>query len=439
MKFERYDSYKDSEIDWLGEIPNEWGVNKIKQSCSLVRDGTHGSFRRVDQGYPLLSVRNIKNSTIEFLGDDSFISEEDFNLIASSFKIREGDLQLAIIGATMGKVAIVPKMTPFVTQRSLATIRTRKFTLNNKYLFYFFQSQYFHNLIWNSTSFSAQPGIYLAMLQNVFTPLTIMEAQNSIVNYLDIQTSKIDQELSILEQKIEKYKELKQTLIAHTVLRGLNKNVELKSSETEWIGDIPKHWNTDRLKNIFNERVGKNLDVKTGEAVTSNILSVMKDIGVINHRDKGNVGNKMSEDITNYKLVYPNDIVVNKMNVMIGSVGISKEFGALSVIYIILITKKDSHSKYYDYFFKMKAFQRSLRRIATGILEIREAVNMTLFMQEMMTKPPYDEQVAIANYLDAKTSKIDSIVEAIGKKIEVLKEFRKTLINDVVMGKVKVA
>jgi type I restriction enzyme S subunit len=286
---------------------------------------------------------------------------------------------------------------------------------------------------------NTQDNLNLERLDTIFKALPHKSIQNKLASYLDIQASKIDQELFFLEEKIEKYRELKQTLIAHTILRGLDKNVELKDSEVEWIGDIPKHWGTDRLKNIFNERVGKNLDIKTGEAVTSNILSVMKDIGVINHRDKGNVGNKMSEDITNYKLVYPNDIVVNKMNVMIGSVGISKEFGALSVIYIILITKKDSYSKYYDYFFKMKAFQKSLRRIATGILEIREAVNMTLFMQEMMTKPPYDEQVAIANYLDEKTSKIDSIVEAIGKKIEVLKEFRKTLINDVVTGKVKVA
>ena len=193
------------------------------------------------------------------------------------------------------------------------------------------------------------------------------------------------------------------------------------------------------MKNIFDERVGKNLDKSTGEAVTSNILSVMKDVGVINHRDKGNVGNKMAEDITNYKLVHPNDIVVNKMNIMIGSVGISKEFGALSVIYIILITKKGSYAKYYDYFFKMKAFQRSLRRIATGILEIREAVNMTLFMQEAMTVPPYEEQVEIANYLDEKTTKIDEIVKTLDMKIETLKEFRKTLINDVVTGKVKVA
>jgi type I restriction enzyme S subunit len=270
------------------------------------------------------------------------------------------------------------------------------------------------------------------------TILPPLKTQIKIATYLDIKTQKIDKEITLLEQKIEKYRELKQTLINETVLRGLDRGVEFKDSGIEWIGNIPKSWTTDRLKNIFDERVGKNLDKSSGEAVTKNILSVMKDVGVINHRDKGNVGNKMAEDITNYKLVYPNDIVVNKMNIMIGSVGISKEFGALSVIYIILITKENHFTKYYDYFFKMKAFQRSLRRIATGILEIREAVNMTLFMQEAMTVPPYEEQVEIANYLDEKTSKIDDIVETLSTKIEILKEFRKTLINDVVTGKVKV-
>jgi type I restriction enzyme S subunit len=86
----------------------------------------------------------------------------------------------------------------------------------------------------------------------------------------------------------------------------------------------------------------------------------------------------------------------------------------------------------------MKEFQKNLRRIATGILEIREAVNMTLFMQEMMLKPPLEEQIKIANYLDEKTQKLDQITKTIKDKIDVLKEFRKTLINDVVTGKVKV-
>lgn len=414
MKFEKYDSYINSEIDWLEDIPSEWSVKRIKD-LSRLESGSTLTSNDLDENsiYPAYGGGGFRGYT------SSYTNDGDHLLIG-----RQGALCGNIKRAT-GKF--------WATEHSVVVYHKKN--TNIEWYKYILDIM---NLNQYSIS-SAQPGLSVERLTRLSLPYIDYKRQEIVANYLDIKTLKIDREISILEQKIEKYKELKQTLIAETVLRGLDKNAPLHECDSQWIGDIPKHWDTDRLKNIFNERVGKNLNIKTGEPVTSNILSVMKDIGVINHRDKGNVGNKMAEDITNYKLVYPNDIVVNKMNVMIGSVGISKEFGALSVVYIILITKKDSYAKYYDYFFRMKAFQRSLRRIATGILEIREAVNMTLFMQEMMTKPPYDEQVKIANYLDEKTSKIDSIVEVIGKKIEVLKEFRKTLINDVVTGKVKVA
>ena len=439
MNFESYDNYKDSDVEWFDIIPREWSVTHLKRLSKNITDGAHTSPDTSSNDYPFLSVVDLKENKLDF-ENCLFTSKVDYErLLRNGCKPKINDVLFSKDG-TIGETVVIQEDKEFVVGSSFIMISPNIKKINPNFLNYLLSSPIMKYQSRSNVKGIGLPRISIFNTSKMFiTYPDKINDQMKISNYLDTKTQKVDKEISILEQKIETYKALKQTLIAHTVLRGLNKNAELKSSETEWIGEIPKHWNTDRLKNIFNERVGKNLDVKTGEAVTSNILSVMKDIGVINHRDKGNVGNKMSEDITNYKLVYPNDIVVNKMNVMIGSVGISKEFGALSVIYIILITKKDSYSKYYDYFFKMKAFQRSLRRIATGILEIREAVNMTLFMQEMMTKPPYDEQVAIANYLDEKTSKIDSIVEVIGKKIEVLKEFRKTLINDVVTGKVKVA
>ena len=439
MNFESYDNYKDSDVEWFDIIPREWSVTHLKRLSKNITDGAHTSPDTSSNDYPFLSVVDLKENKLDF-ENCLFTSKVDYErLLRNGCKPKINDVLFSKDG-TIGETVVIQEDKEFVVGSSFIMISPNIKKINPNFLNYLLSSPIMKYQSRSNVKGIGLPRISIFNTSKMFiTYPDKINDQMKISNYLDTKTQKVDKEISILEQNIETYKALKQTLIAHTVLRGLNKNAELKSSETEWIGEIPKHWNTDRLKNIFNERVGKNLDVKTGEAVTSNILSVMKDIGVINHRDKGNVGNKMSEDITNYKLVYPNDIVVNKMNVMIGSVGISKEFGALSVIYIILITKKDSYSKYYDYFFKMKAFQRSLRRIATGILEIREAVNMTLFMQEMMTKPPYDEQVAIANYLDEKTSKIDSIVEVIGKKIEVLKEFRKTLINDVVTGKVKVA
>lgn len=414
MKFERYNSYKQTEIRNIQSLPITWNIKRLKELAII--------FGGQDQK----NVVTEKASEYPVYGSGGIIG------YATKYLYNKPSVLLGRKG-TIDKPLIV--YNPFWSVDTMYYTKIKKL-IEPKYFYYLCTTIDFGYYQYGS----AVPSMTQQDLSNNFFAVPENFQDTGVIsNYLDTKTQKIDKEISILEQKIEKYKELKQTLIAETVLRGLDKNAPLQECDSEWIGDIPKHWETDRLKNIFNERVGKNLDVKTGEPVTSNILSVMKDIGVINHKDKGNVGNKMAEDITNYKLVYPDDIVVNKMNVMIGSVGISKEFGALSVIYIILITKKDSYAKYYDYFFRMKAFQRSLRRIATGILEIREAVNMTLFMQEMMTKPPYEEQVEIANYLDEKTSKIDSIIEVIGKKIEVLKEFRKTLINDVVTGKVKVA
>lgn len=429
MKFEKYDSYIDSEVDWLGEIPTKWRICRLKDIVSQI--SIKSSNIDKECYIPLENIESFTGRLLKYSSNDN--NEE-------TLLFKKNDILFNKLRPYLAKV-VVPSFDGGVSTEAIV-MRVKNLEKQNsvKYLLYRFLSDNFISKSNSMTDGVKMPRANPNKILNLELAIPFNGNDSfKIANYLDEKTEKIDKEISILEQKIEKYKELKQTLIAETVLRGLDKNIELRDSETQWIGDIPKHWETDRLKNIFNERAGKNLNIKTGEPVTSNILSVMKDIGVINHRDKGNVGNKMAEDITNYKLVYPNDIVVNKMNVMIGSVGISKEFGALSVIYIILITKKDSYAKYYDYFFRMKAFQKSLRRIATGILEIREAVNMTLFMQEMMTKPSYKEQVEIANYLDEKTSKIDFIVEVIGKKIEVLKEFRKTLINDVVTGKVKVA
>jgi type I restriction enzyme S subunit len=441
MIFEKYDEFQRSEIKYIEKFPNEWSLERLK-NIALIRYSNVDKKTYENQEQVLLCnytdvyKNEFITNNIEFMKATASYEE------IRKFKIKKGDVLFTkdseSFDDNVNPCFINDDFENVLCGYHLAQVRPNKNKIYSKWLFRVFQSINYNYYFAINSKGITRVGLGISAVNDAKIYFPSIDIQTKIANYLDIKTKKIDDEITLLEQKIIKYKELKQTLINETVLRGLDKSVELQDSGIEWIGDIPKSWKTDRLKNIFDERVGKNLNKKTDEAVTKNILSVMKDVGVINHRDKGNVGNKMSEDITNYKLVYPDDIVVNKMNIMIGSVGISKEFGALSVIYIILITKKDSYARYYDYFFKMKEFQKNLRRIATGILEIREAVNMTLFMQEMMLKPPLEEQIKIANYLDEKTQKLDQITKTIKDKIDVLKEFRKTLINDVVTGKVKV-
>ena len=129
---------------------------------------------------------------------------------------------------------------------------------------------------------------------------------------------------------------------------------DYKMSGTDWIGEIPRHWKLSRIDSLFFRRREKNTNI-----ISDNILSVLKDRGVIRYEDKGNIGNKVSEKIENYQLVYAGDIVVNNMNVTIGSVGRSDQFGALSGIYIVLARKKnDVHMGYYDYVFRMKPLSK---------------------------------------------------------------------------------
>ena len=201
---------------------------------------------------------------------------------------------------------------------------------------------------------------------------------------------------------------------------------EYKDSGIEWIGEIPNRWDLIQIKNLFTERTEKNSGGNT------NYLSIVKDVGVVLYADKGNVGNKTSDNPENYKMVYVDDLVINPMNLIIGSVGVSRYNGCLSSVYIVLSPNSCSVSSYYGYIFSHKIFQAHLKKICYGIMELRESLNKIEFDVEKLPYPPLQEQQQIANFLDYKTQQLDSLIEKTQQKIELLKEQRTALINQVV-------
>ena len=205
--------------------------------------------------------------------------------------------------------------------------------------------------------------------------------------------------------------------------------VSYKPSNIEWIGDIPEHWEIQPIRALFHERKERNDGPKTDF-----ILSVMKDIGVIPYDEKGNVGNKKSENIENYKVVYPGDLVVNKMNAIIGSLGISRYHGALSQVYFVLHPRDHSKTnhKYLGYLFKVKPFQKSLIKISRGMMELRESIEFDEFKKLCLPVPSLAEQDRIVNFLDQKTSEIDSAIAKKQRLIELLQEQKSILINQAV-------
>lgn len=201
-----------------------------------------------------------------------------------------------------------------------------------------------------------------------------------------------------------------------------------KDSGAPWFGDVPDHWETPRLGAVLKERK----EVNKANEVTK-ILSVMRDVGVIPYEEKGNVGNKCSEDITRYKIVRPGDIVANCMNIIIGSVGISKYTGCLSPVYYVLTPRSDEDdSQFFDYVFKVKAFQQSLVRLGNGILAHRMRIPMELLKCEIVPKPPLVEQKVIAEYFDAINKMFHRYIRSKQQVIKLLNEQKQAIINKAV-------
>ncbi len=198
-------------------------------------------------------------------------------------------------------------------------------------------------------------------------------------------------------------------------------------AQQDWIKELPPGWSLASLRDVLIER--KDLNKNREE---TNILSVTNDRGVINYKEKGNIGNKASDDIERYKKVYKGDIVANSMNVIIGSVGISPENGVLSPVYIVMRPAEKVDVRYYDYIFKAKGFQAQLKRIGYGILDHRMRIPWDNLKMQLLPKPDFETQQKIADFLDTETAKIDNLITKQEQLLKLLEEKRRATITHVV-------
>jgi type I restriction enzyme S subunit len=208
------------------------------------------------------------------------------------------------------------------------------------------------------------------------------------------------------------------------MIEGLKPYPEYKDSGAPWFGNVPAHWNVGRLGAVFAERGETN-----ERREVTDVLSVMKDRGVIPYAEKGRVGNKASDDIGRYKIVRPDDLVVNCMNVIIGSLGRSRYIGCLSPVYYVLKRRKTQNDpRFLELVFQHKQFQQSLVRIGNGILAHRMRIPMEKLKAEMFPLPPPAEQAAIVRFLDHVNRKIDGFIRAKRKLIGLLNEQKQAII-----------
>ena len=203
----------------------------------------------------------------------------------------------------------------------------------------------------------------------------------------------------------------------------------MKDCGIEWIGEIPEGWEIKRLGAILQERNEVNNPIQT-----TSILSLTNNRGVIPYSEKGNQGNKAKDDLTGYKIAHIGDIVLNSMNVIIGSVGLSNYYGAVSPVYYMLFPRNniETNIQYYNYLFQTTAFQQSLRGYGNGILEIRMRIQMQKLKTVLLPVPTFLEQSNITVYLDASLSKLNILLSKTRSSIEEYKKLKQAVITQAV-------
>lgn len=436
---ERYDRYKDSGIEWIGEIPEHWIVAKIKYTSTLSgRIGWQGltSNEYQSTGPYLITGVNFSDGSIDW--ESCVHIPEARWLEATQIQIENGDLLITKDG-TVGKVAIVDNLKDKASLNSgVMLIRANLksgIAYLNKYLFYLLQSDVFWS--WFSEINSGNSTIihlYQGSFENFSFPIPPLSEQYKISDFISCKTSEIDSLIWRTEKFIALLQEYRKSVITEAVTKGLDPNVPMKDSGVEWIGEIPKTWGVFRNKLLFKLRDERN----TQPLSKVNLLSLYTDLGVVQHKDLTKTTGNKATNANGYKVVYPSDIVVNIILCWMGAIGVSAYSGVVSPAYDVYSAKRLINPKYYHYLFRTKQFGDECYLFGRGIMQMRWRVYSDQFLNIKVPCPDYSTQCLIVDYLDQKTSEIDSLIEKKKQLVEKLQEYRRSLISECVTGKVKV-
>lgn len=436
----RYQKYKPSGIEWLGDIPEHWEVKRVKDISSKIGSGiTPNGGAEVYQvsGIPFLRSQNIQNNRL-LLDDIAYISEEVDSKMANS-RIRPNDVLLNVTGASIGRCFYVPEdFKRGNVNQHVCIIRPKRKSIQTKNLHYEFISQFGQIFIDLSQNGANREGLNFQQIKNFLFLIPPLPEQTAIASYLDAKTAAIDRKMELLTTKANKYKALRRSLINETVCRGLNPNAPLKDSGIEWIGMIPEHWEVKRVKEVF--QLNPNLGIKkpmNGSLVSFVPMECLR-CGMIERR-----AIEFSEAFS-YVPFKNDDILMAKVTPCFenGNIAIAENlengigFGS-SEIFVIRNNKSQINTRLAFYMFQSDYFREIGISSMKGTGGLKR-VDPTTLVCSLYPLPPLSEQTTIANYLDTKTTQIDTIISNIGEQIGKLTQLRKTLINDVVTGKIKV-
>ncbi len=412
----RYEQMKDSGVEWLGEIPEHWKIKRFKFLASVEKGRLPKKIvSNVDGDYPVYM-------SMEYLrGGDKTQWVLDKNVKT----INEDEILLLWDGSNSGE---------FIKSREgviSSTVAHIQFLGLNKDFGWFFSFLIERQLRGNTIGMGI-PHVDGFALTNSIVAIPPLPEQTAIANFLDQKTAQIDQAIALKQKQIELFKERKQLVIQQAVTKGLNPHAPMRDSGVEWIGEIPEHWEVKRVKNIFR------LIIEPAPINNNHeLLSVYTEIGVKPRKELEEKGNKASTT-DGYWMVKKGDFIVNKLLAWMGAIGLSDYDGVTSPAYDILRPILDIDGRFFHLFFRTKFCTSELKKHSRGIMEMRLRLYFAEFGVIKIPFPSKDEQTAIVTHIETQSAKIDKAIDIQQQQINKLKEYKATLINSAVTGKIKV-
>ena len=442
MSFPRYPQYKDSGVDWLGQVPAHWEVKPFKREIDRNDGGVWGD--DPDGKGDTIVLR----STEQTVDGRWQISEPATRKLSdderSASFLAEGDLLLTKSSGSSLHIGKTTLVTPEIASMAccysnfMQRIRTKS-SLLPKLAWYVMNNDLARrqfDLLSNSTTGLAN--LNGTMVGQILVPVPPFPEQREIAGFLDRETGKIDALVAEQERLLELLKEKRQAVISHAVTRGLNPNAPLKPSGLDWLGDVPAHWEICMLKRVFRSvdyGISDSLDAEGPIAILrmgniENGQVVMDDLKYTKEVDKG-------------LLLQCGDLLYNRTNSLdlIGKVGMFRgsEDGPVSFAsYLVRIrTVNDSLPEFFAYLLNTEGVLGLAR--ANAFVAIGQCnLNPTRYGQIEIALPPLSEQRAIVAHLDAATAQFDALTAAVERALALLQERRTALISAAVTGQIDV-
>lgn len=424
----RYSEYKDSGVQWLGEIPRHWRCVPLKRVSSVNPQGRKMISDEEYVGYaPMDRIRCDKMMPTKILYS---------KLSTGLTYCEEGDIVLAKVTPCFenGNVAIVPEVEAGCCYASSELFVYRvKDIIQKRFLLYYFQNKGFIDA--GASTMKGTGGLKRVSTEfamNASLPLPPLSEQQAIVSYLDDKCANIDKMIEGKTKQIALLGEMKQRVIADTVTRGLNPDVKMKATNIPWLPEIPEHWEEKRLATQFTGDVLANKDFSYQHAFKFNYGQLVP---------KNEIGNpeEYRDVYCKYSIVEKGDVLINGLNLnydfVSQRVACAPSDGIITSAYVVCRPRKGVNYNYYTNLFKAMDSQKLFHGMGTGI---RLTLSFKELKKQLLPVPPLSEQRAIVDYINERTSKIDTLTAKLQQEIDAIKEYKQRIISDVVTGQIKV-